>query len=59
MRVSDDGAGLQAATEKGAGIGLQNTRRRLEQMYGNDFSFVLRDAPGGGTEVIISIPLRN
>jgi two-component system LytT family sensor kinase len=65
LRVRDNGPGLAAAAEaaangrrKGHGIGLGNTRRRLEQLYGRRQELVIRDAEGGGTEVVVRLPLR-
>jgi LytS/YehU family sensor histidine kinase len=59
LAVRDDGVGLGAAGRpNGNGIGLGNTRERLEQLYGGDHRFELRDAAGGGVEVAIAIPFR-
>jgi LytS/YehU family sensor histidine kinase len=54
--VTDDGPGVDAggATD---GIGLSNTRRRLEQMYGSDGVLTV-DSNGRGTTVTIAIPYR-
>jgi len=40
------------------GIGLANTRNRLAQLYGDDYSFELHRPAAGGCEVVIEIPLR-
>lgn len=60
LRVTDNGAGLMSehATAPRKGIGLSNTRARLEHLYGEDFRFELGDAPGGGLEARIEIPFR-
>lgn len=42
----------------GNGIGLANTRARLEQLYGGNFTFECQDASAGGATVILSIPYR-
>lgn len=56
LTVRDDGPGLSAdATD---GVGLTNTRARLEQLYGDDHRFVVSNAEGGGVVVILAIPLR-
>jgi sensor histidine kinase YesM len=39
------------------GIGLSNTRKRLEALYGEHQTIALRPRPGGGVETIIEIPL--
>jgi signal transduction histidine kinase len=61
VTVRDNGVGLHAARpvrpgRKGHGIGLGNTRRRLEQLYGARQELVIRDAEGGGTEVVVRLP---
>ena len=40
------------------GVGLQNTRARLQQLYNHDHKLTLEDAPGGGCIVKIHIPFR-
>ncbi len=40
------------------GVGLSNTRRRLEALYGENQTIALRPRPGGGVETIVEIPLR-
>lgn len=57
LKVRDDGSGLKDSGAKFTnGIGLSNTRARLERLYGNAYSFALEDAEGGGLQVTISIP---
>jgi two-component system LytT family sensor kinase len=47
-----------SADERGAGIGLDNTRRRLAQLYGAAARLRLEPLPGGGgTAVTVSLPL--
>ena len=63
LRVSirDDGTGLPAGWQSAGvreGVGLQNTRQRLEQLYAGGHRFELRDAAGGGVEAEIAIPYR-
>lgn len=55
ITVSDDGAGLASAAT-GQGIGLSNTRLRLEQLYGPGGQLVLKGHPEQGAQAIISIP---
>ena len=59
MEIGDDGMGL---TRFGGvppdGVGLRNTRARLQQLYNHDHRLTLEDAPGGGCIVKIHIPFR-
>jgi sensor histidine kinase YesM len=54
--VRDNGKGL---AENGAshGIGLQNTRMRLEKLYGPRSSFSLTNAESKGVVARIEIPV--
>ncbi len=61
VSVRDDGTGLPAGwqtTGVREGVGLQNTRQRLEQLYADGHRFELRDAAGGGVEAEMTIPYR-
>jgi two-component system LytT family sensor kinase len=63
ISVSDNGPGVPAAGIAGViagsrGIGLANTRKRLNQLYGDRAALVLRPREGGGTVATISIPFR-
>ena len=49
LEVQDDGAGLDAHGETREGVGLGNTRARLQQLYGPAHSVEIRNADGGGT----------
>jgi LytS/YehU family sensor histidine kinase len=57
LRVSDNGVGLrgQPVTE---GVGLSNTRARLQQLYGTAHQFELSNGSDGGLAVDIVMPLR-
>jgi two-component system LytT family sensor kinase len=55
LRVIDDGVGFAGEM---TGIGLQNTRQRLEQLYGDGQRFTIRNRPAGGAEVTIDLPYR-
>jgi signal transduction histidine kinase len=56
--VRDDGPGLAVAPERAMerGLGLANTRARLEQLYGARHRFRLVTRPEGGVEVAIGVP---
>jgi two-component system LytT family sensor kinase len=57
LDISDDGdAGTPPAT--GLGIGLANTRARLEHLYAEAHTFEVRTAPGRGFAVHIELPAR-
>lgn len=58
LRVADDGPGLshENAAHPREGIGLANTRRRLEQLYGHDHRFTLENRSAGGVVATIEIP---
>lgn len=58
--VADDGVGGRFHDDPDfeEGIGLENVRGRLEQMYGSEQSFTLTGTPGAGTRIEIRIPLR-
>ena len=60
IRVRDNGPGLVAITRPDdglkEGLGLSNTRARLEQLYGTAHRFELENAPGGGLLVTLEIP---
>ena len=62
ITIADDGPGFQAGSDRdgrgGWGIGLANTRARLEQMFGDQHRFVVADRVGGGAVVQIEIPAR-
>jgi two-component sensor histidine kinase len=59
LRVLDDGPGppVGAPAGSGTGVGLRNTRDRLDLLFGDDHDFVFRGFPGRGCEVVLSIPL--
>lgn len=59
LQVTDDGQGFIAKKgDKNDGIGLSNTRARLENLYGNGQKFSIDEVPNGGVTVKIEIPFR-
>lgn len=56
LTVRDHGPGLQEDAKSTSGIGLRNTRERLEQMFGRESTLHIENAPGGGAMVRIEMP---
>ena len=56
LTVTDSGLGLPSAPEMLSGIGLANTRARLEKLYGFNQRLDLTNSPDGGLQVDITIP---
>lgn len=57
LQVRDNGPGLSGnGDEYREGLGLQNTRSRLEQLYGDRQSFRIFNAAEGGVTVEIDLP---
>ncbi len=56
IEVSDDGAGPRNAVPISEGIGLRNTRSRLQQLYGSSASLRLEPADGRGMRAVVEIP---
>jgi len=68
LRVEDDGVGLGVSSGSSVvlgehrtrgGIGLGNTRTRLQELYGKDHRFELGPGSNGGCRVEIEIPWRS
>src|SRR5262245_57880060 len=57
LTVEDDGVGRREGSTDG--VGLTNTRGRLDAMYGDDASVTVGAGRAGGTLVTISIPARS
>lgn len=57
--VSDDGPGIPEGTdpERSGGVGLRNTRARLEHLYEGKHRFEHANRPDGGLAVKLAIPL--
>lgn len=58
LRVTDTGRGPGSSNRHGTGIGVANTRARLEQLYGSAQEFRLAPGANGGTEAVIRLPLK-
>jgi signal transduction histidine kinase len=60
LQVSDDGVGLPAGWhwDAHAGVGLTNTKQRLEQLYPAAHQLTVSDAEGSGVTVEIVLPFR-
>jgi hypothetical protein len=59
IAVIDDGPGAAEEAVIGReGIGLGNTRARLNALYGTAHAFELANVPGGGARVSIRLPFR-
>ncbi len=63
LTVSDNGPGPSNVekpedAEGEHGVGLENIRQRLEQLYGSAQSLNLAESPGGGTVAQIVMPFR-
>lgn len=56
LRVRDDGPGPDETAEGGTGVGLENTRARLGELYGDEASLTLEGGAGGGAEVTVRLP---
>jgi len=55
VEIQDNGPGLKI-NANGSGIGLRNTRARLQQFYGDDFIFETADLNGHGVCVTLNVP---
>ena len=56
IRVEDDGVGVPAGQPLREGVGLSNTRGRLQQLYRADHSFELTVRDGGGLVAALDLP---
>ena len=58
LEVEDNGPGLPGspADAVGKGVGLANTTRRLEQLYGDRQSVTFHNLPEGGLRVAVQLP---
>jgi two-component system, LytTR family, sensor kinase len=58
IEVRDEGPGLAANVRAvpGNGVGLANTARRLERLYGRNHEFAMRNGESGGAMVSVKLP---
>jgi signal transduction histidine kinase len=52
--VTDNGVGIASTCNQPAGLGLRGIRDRLKGLHGE---LEVRSTPGGGTRLIITIPV--
>jgi sensor histidine kinase YesM len=60
LQVRDNGPGLSSDQQHAfkPGVGIANTRARLQQLYGADHRFEMNNGLSGGLLVTILIPAR-
>ena len=60
LKVRDNGPGLpkDRTPSPSPGVGLANTRSRLEHLYGASQHLQFSDTPGGGLTVTVVLPFR-
>jgi sensor histidine kinase YesM len=56
LSVKDNGAGINESGVSTNGIGLSNTRKRLEKLYGEHYEFEISSPSMGGLQVKLTIP---
>jgi LytS/YehU family sensor histidine kinase len=61
LQLSDTGPGLGNGDngKKSCGVGLKNTRERLQQLYGDEQAFTLAPNEPTGLTVTINIPFED
>lgn len=57
LKVIDDGYGQNEKAEKGFGIGISNTKARLDAMFNGDYEINLIAKPDEGATVEIAMPI--
>lgn len=58
LEVRDNGKGFSNGENPTEGIGLSNTRARLQQLYGSTQTLEMINGAGGGLVVTVTIPFR-
>jgi sensor histidine kinase YesM len=59
IRIVDSGCGFTLGDDgrpAREGIGIANTRERLDHMYGAGATLLLQNSPGGGAEALVTLP---
>ena len=56
LEITDDGPGMSPGPREGTGLGLVNTRRRLQQLYDDQFTFDVGNSPDGGVRATVWLP---
>ncbi len=56
ISVRDNGPGIKQGKADESGVGLKNSRRRLEQCFPSRHRLTMQNRSGGGCEVTVSIP---
>ncbi len=56
LEIADDGPGLSQEAQTNSGVGLTNTRARLQQLYGVAQRLLLKNSERGGAVVTLEIP---
>lgn len=56
IQIDDNGKGIPDNLKEG--IGLSNTKERLEKLYRSDYKLIFQDSDLGGTRVLLRIPLK-
>lgn len=59
LRVRDDGPGLAQTAGEAIGVGIANTRARLQKLYQTAFRFELQNVETGGLMVTIAFPFKS
>jgi sensor histidine kinase YesM len=57
LQVRDNGVGMPPDSDR-KGVGLTNTRERLERMYGSQFILEVKNNAGPGVTATVEIPFR-
>jgi sensor histidine kinase YesM len=57
LRIEDDGPGFKTSPMPPFGVGLSNTARRLDELYGDRAKLVVARGAASGVVVSIELPL--